>query len=55
MISNQYLKKGLLMKIRKGPVALVVLSLAAELAYIIVKGSREVAPAKDKEKRNKKK
>ena len=37
-----------MIKIRKGPVALVMLSLAAELAYIIVKGSKEVAPAVQK-------
>ena len=43
------------MKLTKTPVALVVLSLAAELAYIIVKGNREVAPVKDKEKQDKKK
>ena len=33
------------MKINRGPVALVVLALAAELAYIAIKGSKEVAPA----------
>ena len=33
----------------------LIRSLAAELAYIIVKGSREVAPVKDKEKQDKKK
>ena len=33
------------MKLTKGPVALVVLALAAELAYIAVKGSREAAVA----------
>ena len=31
------------MKITKGPVALVVLALAAEMAYIFIKGSKEVA------------
>ncbi len=31
------------MKINRGPVALVVLALAAELAYIAIKGSKEVA------------
>ena len=41
------------MKIRRGPVALVVLSLAVELAYIIVKGSKDVTPTKDKAKKNK--
>ena len=34
------------MKFTKGPVALVVLALAAEMAYIVIKGSREVAKAK---------
>lgn len=34
------------MKITKGPVALVVLALAAEMAYIVLKGSKEVAKAK---------
>lgn len=34
------------MKLVKAPVALVVLALAAEIAYIVVKGSKEVAPAK---------
>ena len=34
------------MKLTKGPVALVVLALAAEMAYIVIKGSKEVAKAK---------
>ena len=41
-----------MIKIRKGPVALVMLSLAVELAYIIVKGSKEVAPAVQKTEHN---
>ncbi len=39
------------MKLIKAPVALVVLALAAEIAYIAVKGSREVAAVKKKENR----
>ena len=34
------------MKFTKGSVALVVLALAAEMAYIVIKGSKEVAKAK---------
>ena len=34
------------MKLTKGPVVLVVLVLAAEMAYIAIKGSKEVAKAK---------
>lgn len=34
------------MKFTKGPVALVVLALAAEMAYIFIKGSKEAAVAK---------
>ena len=34
------------MKFTKGPVAFVVLALAAEMAYIVIKGSKEVAKAK---------
>ncbi|MBP5607201.1 MAG: hypothetical protein J6X66_02890 [Lachnospiraceae bacterium] len=37
------------MKLIKAPVALVVLALAAEIAFIVVKGSKEVAPAKPHE------
>ena len=36
------------MKLIKAPVALVVLALAAEIAYIAVKGSKEVATVKKK-------
>lgn len=39
------------MKINRGPVALVVLALAAELAYIAIKGSKEVTPALKKKER----
>ena len=38
------------MKIRRGPVGLVVLALAAEFAYIFIKGSKEAAPAVNKKK-----
>ena len=44
------------MKFTKGPVALVVLALAAEIAYIAIKGSKEVAkpkPHKDSKDRDK--
>ncbi len=33
------------MKIKRGPIALVVLALAAEIAYIFIKGSKETATA----------
>jgi len=39
------------MKLIKAPVALVVLALAAEIAFIVVKGSKEVAPAKSKDRK----
>ena len=38
------------MKFIKGPVTLVVLALAAEMAYIFIKGSQEVVEVKAKEK-----
>ncbi len=41
------------MKFRRGPVALVVLALAAEMAYIFIKGSKEAATAKEKSDKKK--
>ena len=45
------------MRLRRGPVALVVLALAAEMAYIFIKGSKTVATAEksDAEKEKTKK
>lgn len=37
------------MKINKGPVLLVLLALAADMAYIALKGSKEVVTAKPKD------
>ena len=39
-----------MIRIRKGPVALVLITLAAEIAYVAVKGSKEMTDGRIKSK-----